>query len=564
VERRNEGAKAAGAAVAELESPPVALPSAVEHVELARLDASPLNPASRSRPDPVLVESIRELGLLQPIVVRPKDGGRFDVLAGHRRLAAVRELAWLRVPALLFKGTAAAGVVLLAENADRKDLDPLEEAAIVGALREQATQEQVAKGLGRSVFWVARRENLAQLSPLARRAIKDGPLKLWPPAWLEELALVDARSQDAFLLERFEFDGKEPKNEWVRRGWGESSLTSVDEVRAELRAYLRPLRLATWKLDDEKLQRSAGSCLKCPKTSCARPALFGVEPGEPSAVENATCTDVKCWDGKRAASLVVAHKAALAEHGAKLLLVHGKLPPRSDGSETPDAFRQRASDVLDVKDLLGGARVVEHWQWEPGSKTKGRPALVTDGARAGEVVYVREKAESQSVGVNGRGAAGPKSLKEKRAELHQRRCRKVLGQLAAAVLESEWKDVLKRSPGDVKPTEAGAFLLVMFRSAEQDLARSLPAPRETRGRDPKKKAAAWPKLGTAIADAWLELRDELGGALEGLAANARDDAGELVAQLAWLGDLVGLDVAVQLAAMKTELPEPKSWKDGGK
>lgn len=563
MERRNEGAKAAGAAVAELEGPPVALPSAVEHVELARLDASPLNPASRSRPDPVLVESIRELGLLQPIVVRPKAGDRFDVLAGHRRLAAVRELGWLRVPALLFKGTAAAGVVLLAENADRKDLDPLEEAAIVGALREQATQEQVAKGLGRSVFWVARRENLAQLSPLARRAIKDGPLKLWPPAWLEELALVDARSQDAFLLERFEFDGKEPKNEWVRRGWGESSLTSVDEVRAELRAYLRPLRLATWKLDDEKLQRSAGSCLKCPKTSCARPALFGVEPGEASAIENATCTDVKCWDGKRAASLVVAHKAALAEHGAKLLLVHGKLPPRSDGSETPDAFRVRASDVLDVKDLLGGARVVDHWNWEPGSKAKGRPALVTDGARAGEVIYVREKAERQSVGVNG-NSGEPKSLKVKRAELHSRRCRRVLKQVAAAVLESEWPDVLKRSPGDVKPSEAGAFLLVMFRASEHELARSLPAPTGRRGGPPKKKSGAWPKLGTAIADAWLELREELGASLEQHAEYARDGSGELLAQLAWLGDLVGLDVAAQLAAMKTELPEPKSWKDGGK
>ena len=99
-----------------------------------------------------LAESIRSQGVMQPILVRPVDGG-YEIIAGERRFRAAR-LAGLDEVPVLVKAVAdeAAAVMALIENIQREDLNPLEEAQGLQRLVSefQLTHEQAAQAVGRS------------------------------------------------------------------------------------------------------------------------------------------------------------------------------------------------------------------------------------------------------------------------------------------------------------------------------------------------------------------------------------------------------------------------------
>jgi ParB family chromosome partitioning protein len=126
----------------------------------------------RTRMDPAslseLAESIREQGVMQPILVRPVDGARFEIIAGERRWRAAGQAGLREVPALV--RTVADNAVLalaLVENIQREDLNPLEEAHGLARLVDEfkLTHEAVAKAIGRSRSAVT---NLLRLTTLAK------------------------------------------------------------------------------------------------------------------------------------------------------------------------------------------------------------------------------------------------------------------------------------------------------------------------------------------------------------------------------------------------------------
>ncbi len=101
-----------------------------------------------------LARSIDQHGLLQPIVVRPLGGGQHELLAGARRLHAVRALGQPGIPARLLSSDTAA-VVSLVENTQREGLDALELAEALQRLVERRwDREALARLVGRSRSWV--------------------------------------------------------------------------------------------------------------------------------------------------------------------------------------------------------------------------------------------------------------------------------------------------------------------------------------------------------------------------------------------------------------------------
>lgn len=100
-----------------------------------------------------LVHSIQEVGLLQPIVVRPAPNGSYELVAGERRLRATKKAGFQKIPALI-RETADDQMLrdALLENLHRAALTPLEEAAAYKQLLEDfgGTQEELATRLGRS------------------------------------------------------------------------------------------------------------------------------------------------------------------------------------------------------------------------------------------------------------------------------------------------------------------------------------------------------------------------------------------------------------------------------
>ena len=128
-----------------------------------------------------LVLSIRQKGVLQPILVRPLPGnaGEYQIVAGERRWRAAQRAGLTAVPAVVRELTDTETLeIALIENIQRTDLNPIEEACAYQSLMElrQATQEQVAETVGRSRSQVANTLRLLQLPGTVQTLVRAGKL----------------------------------------------------------------------------------------------------------------------------------------------------------------------------------------------------------------------------------------------------------------------------------------------------------------------------------------------------------------------------------------------------
>ena len=126
-----------------------------------------------------LAESIKEHGLLQPILVRSKPSGGYEIIAGERRWRASR-IAGLRTVPVVIKemDEKEAAEVALIENLQREDLNPVEEAMGYRSLMVSygLTQEQVAERMGKSRSAVANALRILDLTPNETEALKAGKI----------------------------------------------------------------------------------------------------------------------------------------------------------------------------------------------------------------------------------------------------------------------------------------------------------------------------------------------------------------------------------------------------
>jgi ParB family chromosome partitioning protein len=125
-----------------------------------------------------LASSIRERGIIQPIVVREVPGG-YEIVAGERRWRAAQRAGLHEVPIAIVDATDVQSLEFaIIENVQRADLNPMEEAAGYVALMEQCnhTQEQVSQILGKSRPYVANMVRLMKLNPQVQTLVRQGKL----------------------------------------------------------------------------------------------------------------------------------------------------------------------------------------------------------------------------------------------------------------------------------------------------------------------------------------------------------------------------------------------------
>ena len=126
-----------------------------------------------------LTASIRELGVLQPILVRPAADDRFELIAGERRWRAAKRAGLASIPAIVKTTTDVHSLEqALVENLHRSDLNPLEEAAAFQELIEEfhLTHDELAKRMGRSRASITNTLRLFQLPPSVQRLVAEGQL----------------------------------------------------------------------------------------------------------------------------------------------------------------------------------------------------------------------------------------------------------------------------------------------------------------------------------------------------------------------------------------------------
>ncbi len=153
----------------------------LRHMPIELLHASPNNPRkyfSDSELDD-LARSIREKGLLQPLVVRLRSDGEYEIVAGERRWRAAQKAGVHAIPVLIRElSDGEALEIALIENIQRSDLNPLEEARAYNLLLEQFnyTQQQLAESVGKSRSHIANTLRLLNLPDSVRKQIEAGQL----------------------------------------------------------------------------------------------------------------------------------------------------------------------------------------------------------------------------------------------------------------------------------------------------------------------------------------------------------------------------------------------------
>lgn len=126
-----------------------------------------------------LTASVGEVGVLQPVVVRALDDGRFALIAGERRWRAAKRVGLSEIPAMVRAADDQASLTqALIENVQRQDLSPLEEAAAYQELLEEhgMTHEQVASAVGKSRPAVSNTLRLLQLPAAIQGMVERGEL----------------------------------------------------------------------------------------------------------------------------------------------------------------------------------------------------------------------------------------------------------------------------------------------------------------------------------------------------------------------------------------------------
>lgn len=229
-----------------------------------------------------LSESIRAIGQLQPILVRPK-GKRYETVYGHRRMLAVQRLGKARILATIKDlDDETTALMRATENIAREDISPIEEAAVYQDLKETSnmTIDQIAKRMGRSASIIKRRMDLLRMPQCLQKAVHAKKIGYSAAEELWSLGeLPDIEYYLGFAVDHGATVGV--IRQWVKEKKDERrrSRGDVEEGRGLLSPMeTRPIYVAcdlcseAMELGDETVFRA---CKKCTKT--VKKALEGGE-----------------------------------------------------------------------------------------------------------------------------------------------------------------------------------------------------------------------------------------------------------------------------------------------
>lgn len=186
-----------------------------------------------------LADSIKERGIIQPIVVRevPNERDAYEIIAGERRWRAAQRAGLHEVPIAIVDATDTQSLEFaIIENVQRADLNPIEEAAGYVALMEQCnhTQEQVAQIVGKSRPYIANLVRLLKLPDQVKRLVRDGKLSAGHARLLvghpSAEILASMAIDEGFSVRQLE--------EWVRQEEGQPGDKTFEGIQRKIQQKL--------------------------------------------------------------------------------------------------------------------------------------------------------------------------------------------------------------------------------------------------------------------------------------------------------------------------------------
>lgn len=273
-----------------------------------------------------LAQSAKEHGILEPLLVRPKNG-KHEIVAGARRYRAAKIAELVTLPVRIMElGDAQALEIQVIENLQREDVHPLEEAEGYARLLKSGAYnaDQLAAKVGKDRSYIYKRIQLTELIEPLKGKFLEGKIQIG-----HALLLCRLREPDQVHAAK---DG-------LFGGYGANrEVVGVDRLRdwIEREVYLN-LAGAPWNKSDAQLVPAAGACTTCTKRTGANQLLFD------DHAKGDRCLDRNCYQAKQAA-LVQLSIAKAGEKGVELIRLangyHQRGKKHAAGVVDPDHWKE--------------------------------------------------------------------------------------------------------------------------------------------------------------------------------------------------------------------------------
>jgi ParB family chromosome partitioning protein len=299
----------------------IAVTNEYRSLPLAQLQESPTNPRRRFDEHGLneLAESFKAQGVLQPLLVRAIDEGRYEVIAGARRFRAAKLAALIDVPVRVVDMSDSESVIAqLTENIQREGVHPYEEALAFDALLRLESPRydiaMVSQKAGKSPAFVAQRQRLVELIPSIAEAFLQDQIGVGHAL---EIAKLPQTQQTKAFEAAF-------RTIWTDGGHKRVMLPLRDFMVWIEQNILLSLDRVPFDKNDAKLVPEAGSCVDCPKRTGFNTLLFG------EMSERDQCTDAACFNGK--ITRTIERKIEAKPQLVQIATAHGT---RGDGAVLP-------------------------------------------------------------------------------------------------------------------------------------------------------------------------------------------------------------------------------------
>lgn len=251
----------------------------MQEVSIESLRESKTNPRKAFEDIGPLTDSIKQHGLITPLLVRQNGAsGDYEIVAGARRFRAAKAAKLKIIPVRIMELTDAQALEFqIVENLQREDVHPLDEALGYEHLMKSGHDAKtVAEKVNKSETYIHQRLQLTKLIPEAQKAFRSGK-------FLVTHAIILAR-----------IPSPERQKEFLKYAAEGKSAQQLAEAVYRENLLLKD---APWNLADATLVAKAGSCVNCPKRTGANPQLF------PDIKEKDVCTDRDCFLEKMTAQV---------------------------------------------------------------------------------------------------------------------------------------------------------------------------------------------------------------------------------------------------------------------
>lgn len=390
-------------------------------IPLADIVISKSNPRKEFDEESIaeLAQSIKEKGVLQPIVVRQQNG-HFELVCGERRFRGSKKAGLKDIPATVHQLTDEEALELqIIENLQRKDVHPMEEASVFKQLIavKKFSTEEISKRVGKSTRYVAERLKLNDLVPEFQKAF-----------YQNRLTLTDA-------VKLFKISTADQKELYKNKGDGHINISDWD-----VRRYIGSLNDAPFDIKDATLKKDMGACTSCQFNSATNTLLF------PDAANNAQCMNSQCFKQKANLSydrelkkamedpdtVLVSQDYSLGKDANKLVSDGHKIlkqytdyteidkPDYPDRADFEDDLENENFESKDEMEREFAAAVKDYEKdmeaYEKKVKSgKYLKAYVVEGNGKGKTIYIELKKKAVTSNTNEKvkeGTAGTEDIKE--------------------------------------------------------------------------------------------------------------------------------------------------------